>query len=106
MSFARAADSHRQDERSCFVQFRQLETPECPFANLPETKSGRWGFGLTAAKMKECRWLKSQLCTQFEFAEWRSENVIGTHASPRYEKKARQARARISESFYIGARHE
>jgi bifunctional non-homologous end joining protein LigD len=29
-----------------------LETPECSFANLPEARSGRWGEGLTAAKMK------------------------------------------------------
>ena len=34
-----------------------LETPECPFANLPEARAGRWGDGLTAAKMKDCRWL-------------------------------------------------
>ncbi len=37
--------------------FRPLETPECPFSNLPESRSGRWGAGLTAAKMKDCRWL-------------------------------------------------
>lgn len=24
--------------------FRELEVPECPFANLPEKKSGRWGL--------------------------------------------------------------
>jgi hypothetical protein len=33
-----------------------LETPEGPFANLPEARAGRWGEGLTAAKMKNCRW--------------------------------------------------
>jgi len=41
-------------------RFRGLETPECPFANLPETHSGRWGMGLTAAEMKECRWLSAR----------------------------------------------
>ncbi len=40
-----------------FRRFRSLQTPDCPFSNLPETRSGRWGQGLTAAKMKECRWL-------------------------------------------------
>jgi DNA ligase D-like protein (predicted ligase) len=59
-----------------FQQFRQLETPECPFANLPEKKSVRWGFGLTAAKMNECRWLKPKLVGQFEFAEWTPENHL------------------------------
>jgi bifunctional non-homologous end joining protein LigD len=53
-----------------FKRFRGLETEDCPFANLPETHSGRWGVGLTAAKMKECRWLKPALVAQFEFAEW------------------------------------
>jgi len=38
-------------------RFRGLETSECPFANLPEAKSGRWGEGLAAAKLKDCRWL-------------------------------------------------
>ena len=38
-----------------FKKFRPLEIKECPFVNLPEAKSGRWGAGLTAAKMKECR---------------------------------------------------
>jgi ATP-dependent DNA ligase len=51
-------------------RFRALETPECPFANLPEARAGRWGEGLTAAKMKNCRWLKPVLIGQFEFVEW------------------------------------
>jgi bifunctional non-homologous end joining protein LigD len=59
-----------------FQRFRSLEAAECPFANLPEAKSGRWGFGLTAAKMKDCRWLKPELVGQFEFAEWTPENHL------------------------------
>lgn len=57
-------------------RFHQLETPDCPFVNLPEKKSGRWGQGLTAAKMKECRWLKPVLVAQFEFLEWTSEDHL------------------------------
>jgi hypothetical protein len=34
-------------------RFRGFEISECPFANLPEAWSGRWGEGLTAAKMKK-----------------------------------------------------
>src|SRR5205814_10016341 len=59
-----------------FQRFRQLETTECPFANLPEARSGRWGQGLTAAKMKECSWLKPRLVGQFEFTEWTPENHL------------------------------
>jgi bifunctional non-homologous end joining protein LigD len=54
-------------------RFRGLEIAECPFVNLPETKSGRWGQGLTAAKMKDCRWLRPVLVGQFEFVEWTDE---------------------------------
>ncbi len=41
----------------CTSGSENLESPECPFANLPEARAGRWGEGLTAAKMKDCRWL-------------------------------------------------
>lgn len=53
-----------------------METPICPCANLPEARSGRWGQGLTAAKMKECRWLKPQLVGQFEFLEWTPDDHL------------------------------
>jgi bifunctional non-homologous end joining protein LigD len=57
-------------------KFEPLETPECPFANLPEAKSGRWGAGLTAAKMNDCRWLKPKLIGRFEYVEWTPENHL------------------------------
>jgi bifunctional non-homologous end joining protein LigD len=53
-----------------FKKFTGLEIPDCPFANLPEPRGGRWGQGLTAAKMKECVWLKPELVAQIEFVEW------------------------------------
>ena len=53
-----------------FKKIKPLEVKECPFANLPEKKAGRWGAGLTSAKMAECRWLKPQLVGRFEFVEW------------------------------------
>src|SRR5207247_1011675 len=57
-------------------RFRGLETGECPFANLPEARSGRWGQGLTAEKMQECRWLNPVLVGQFEFVEWTPDNHL------------------------------
>jgi bifunctional non-homologous end joining protein LigD len=57
-------------------RFKTLETKECPFANLPEKKSGRWGAGLTATKMEECKWLKPSLVGQFEFVEWTPDNHL------------------------------
>jgi len=57
-------------------RFRLLEFSECPFVNLPEHRAGRWGFGLTAEKMKTCRWLEPVLVGQFEFAEWTPEGHL------------------------------
>lgn len=59
-----------------FRKFRGLEVEKCPFVNLPEAKSGRWGAGLTASKMKDCRWLKPVLVAQIEFLEWTAENHL------------------------------
>jgi bifunctional non-homologous end joining protein LigD len=53
-----------------FKRMKPLEVARCPFNNLPESHSGRWGVGLTAEKMKECRWLEPQLVGVFEFLEW------------------------------------
>jgi DNA ligase D-like protein (predicted ligase) len=57
-------------------RFRDLLISECPFANLPEAKAGHWGLGLTAEKLKACRWLKPLLVGQFEFVEWTSDDHL------------------------------
>ena len=59
-----------------FKKFKGLEIGECPFVNLPEAKGGRWGQGLTAAKMAEVQWLKPVLVGQFEFVEWTPDNHL------------------------------
>jgi bifunctional non-homologous end joining protein LigD len=77
-----------------FRKFRGLEIANCPFANLPEARSGRWGQGLTKAKMAECRWLKPVLVGQFEFLEWTADNHL-RHArfvALREDKPARSVR--------------
>jgi len=81
--------------------FKQLrggqEIPKCPFVNLPQRDKGRWGEGLTAEKMSECRWLKPDLVAQIEFAEWtegdhlRHSKFVGT----REDKDAKEVRRDI-----------
>ena len=53
-----------------YRRMKPLQINECPFTNLPEGHGGRWGQGLTAAKMKDCRWLRPELVGQFEFVGW------------------------------------
>lgn len=55
---------------------RPMEVPECPFGNLPEARSGRWGEGLTAEKMKECVWVRPELVAEVEFVEWTPEGHL------------------------------
>jgi DNA ligase D-like protein (predicted ligase) len=77
-----------------FKTIKPLEIKECPFANLPEKKPGRWGEGLTSAKMLECRWLKPQFVGQFEFLEWTSDGHLrhSKFVGLREDKKARDVR--------------
>jgi bifunctional non-homologous end joining protein LigD len=73
-----------------FQRLKKFETEKCPFANLPEARSGRWGQGLTAAKMGECRWLRPVLVGQFEFVEWTQDNHLrhSRFVALREDKKA------------------
>jgi ATP-dependent DNA ligase len=57
-------------------KLRPLVTGESPFANLPESRSGRWGEGLTAEKMKECVWVRPELAAEVEFVEWTPEGHL------------------------------
>jgi ATP-dependent DNA ligase len=59
-----------------FKKFLELETPRCPFVNLPQRDKGRWDEGLTAEKMVECRWLKPRLTAQIEYADWTDGNDL------------------------------
>jgi ATP-dependent DNA ligase len=58
------------------AKLRPLETAACPFANLPEARSGRWGEGLTAEKMGECVWVRPELVAEVEFVEWTPDNHL------------------------------
>ena len=41
--------------RQMFMALLPLETPTCPFVNLPETEKGRWGTGLNCRRHEEVR---------------------------------------------------
>ena len=53
-----------------FMALLPLETPTCPFANLPETEKGRWGTGLTTDDMKKCVWVRPEVVARIEYLEW------------------------------------
>jgi hypothetical protein len=41
-----------------FPMLKAIVQPKCPFANLPSSKTGPWGEGITAEDMAVLRWVK------------------------------------------------
>jgi bifunctional non-homologous end joining protein LigD len=79
-------------KRDILRALQPLQTHQCPFDNLPEERSSRWGEPLTAEKMKECRWVAPELVCQVEFVEWTDSGHLrhGTFLAMRDDKPARQ----------------
>jgi DNA ligase D-like protein (predicted ligase) len=77
-----------------FEAIKGLQTTRCPFANLPSTRSGHWGEGISAEEMKQLVWLKPQRVAEVSFAEWTRDGSL-RHASflgLRDDKRARDVR--------------
>src|SRR5215510_8530833 len=53
-----------------YARMQPLVQADCPFANLPEKSSGRWGQGLTAREMSQCTWVRPKLVCEVHFTEW------------------------------------
>ena len=53
-----------------------IERSGNPFANLPDTRAGRWGQGITRAAMRRCHWLKPELVGQVKFSEWTRDDRL------------------------------
>jgi ATP-dependent DNA ligase len=43
---------------------------------LPDRTEGRWGEGITSAKMAMCRWLDTFIVARIEFLEWTPDNRL------------------------------
>jgi bifunctional non-homologous end joining protein LigD len=62
--------------KKLYQMFQPLRQAECPFGNLPETSSGRWGQGLTRAQMNNVTWVTPKLVAQIGFTEWTEGNHL------------------------------
>ena len=75
-------------------RLKPLAIGECPFANLPDASSGRWGGGITADQMHAMRWTRPELVAQVRFTEWTADSRL-RHAAflgLRVDKAAREVR--------------
>jgi len=80
--------------RELLSRLKPLQVKVCPFANLPDATTGRWGGGVTAEQMDEMAWLRPDLVAQIRFVEWTSEGW-SRHAKfigLRNDKAAREVR--------------
>jgi bifunctional non-homologous end joining protein LigD len=71
-----------------------LHINRCPFVDLPNSKSSRWGGGVTADEMREMQWVKPEPVAQVRFVEWTAEGRL-RHAAflgLRSDKSAREVR--------------
>ena len=80
--------------RDVVEKLRPLAVSECPFANLPDASTGRWGGGITAQLMHAMRWTRPELVAQVRFTEWTADNRL-RHAAflgLRFDKAAQEVR--------------
>ncbi|MEO7300732.1 MAG: non-homologous end-joining DNA ligase [Verrucomicrobiota bacterium] len=56
--------------KSLHKEFQKIPQDKCPFVNLPEKRTSRYGQGVTAAEMKRCTWVNPSLVCQIHFTEW------------------------------------
>jgi ATP-dependent DNA ligase len=65
---------HRRAE--LFPQLKAIEQAKCPFANLPSSKTGHWGEGITAEDMTALRWVKPTIVVEVSFVEWTRDGLL------------------------------
>lgn len=53
-----------------------LAVGKCPFTNLPTSRTGHWGEGVTAEEMGDYIWLNPEIVAEIKFAEWTSGGVL------------------------------
>jgi hypothetical protein len=74
-----------------FPALKVIEQARCPFANLPSSKTGHWGEGITAEDMAVLRWLKPRIVAEVAFVEWTRSGLLRhpEFVAVRTDKRAR-----------------
>jgi len=62
--------------RQLHDQLVPLATAKCPFVDLPTPTKSRWGQGLSAAEMRQCRWVNPVLACRIKFTERTREGKL------------------------------
>ena len=80
--------------RDLFKKLQPSHVNGCPFVDLPNSRSDRWGGGVTAEEMHEMQWARPQLVCQIKFVEWTAEGRLrhAVYVGLRTDKKASEVR--------------
>jgi bifunctional non-homologous end joining protein LigD len=62
--------------RALLKILKPLVMKRCPFVNLPLSKTGHFGEGITKEDMETLQWLKPGLVAQVSFTEWTSYGLL------------------------------
>ena len=62
--------------KSLLTKFNQISRDGCPFVDLPEKRSGRYGQGVTPAEMKRCHWVEPVMVCEVKFTEWTRDDRL------------------------------
>ena len=81
----------RSQREALFELLQPLRDGECPFTDLPSTRSGHWGEGVTVEDMKVLKWVKPTLVAEIAFTEWTRDGNLRHSAfvGMRADKNAR-----------------
>lgn len=80
--------------RDVFESLKPLQTADCPFVDLPNSKTSHWGGGVTAEQMAEMTWVRPKLVAQIRFVEFTNDGHL-RHAAflgLRSDKRASEIR--------------
>ena len=64
------------NRRALLRLLQPFQIEKCPFANLPTSKSGHWGEGVTAEEMGDYVWVRPETVAEIRFAEWTAGGVL------------------------------
>jgi bifunctional non-homologous end joining protein LigD len=59
-----------------FRKIAPARSPACPFVNLPSSRSGPWGEGITAEDMASLCWVIPTVVVEVSFVEWTRDGVL------------------------------
>lgn len=66
--------------REVVAQLEPLRVGQCPFVDLPNSRTSHWGGGVTAEQMHDMQWVAPKLVAQIRFVEWTADDHL-RHAS-------------------------